>query len=322
MIEQKPDIDRKYQDRLRSIPAPGAGCHPELLGVANLGIIAGRTPDVIFADIREAVPSGTRRLSDREIHDAIHKAHMDCKPVGGSYQRYRPVKVKPRINDGEARRGAIIAQASVSDEADLWESSRIRIDWTPEQDPAVFIGALFDPEDYLFIGDRIEPGIIGKNIRRAADWIKFFQSGGQAGPFIIVNPLSGRPEPKKTGDGETFRGDSNVSSYRYALAEFDTLSREDQIRFWTSAKLSIAALVDSGGKSIHAWLRMPSSIKTAADWQTQIKHGLYDKALIPMGVDSACSNPARLARLPGVLRDTGRFQKILWLNAEIGGNLQ
>ncbi len=172
---------------------------------------------------------------------------------------------------------------------------------------------MFEPSDLLFIGERLEPGIIGQNIRTAAAWIKFFQSGGKTAPFIIINPFTGKPAPKKGGDGETFRGDNNINSFRYCLVEFDNLNREEQIRFWTAAKLPIMALMDSGGKSIHGWIKL-TNINSISDWQREIKQKLYDQYLIPLGVDPACSNPARLSRLPGHLRDTGKYQRILWLN--------
>jgi len=45
----------KYQVSLSSMPEPGGnGCHPALLGTANLGILAGLDQEAIFSDIRQA----------------------------------------------------------------------------------------------------------------------------------------------------------------------------------------------------------------------------------------------------------------------------
>jgi len=134
-------------------------------------------------------------------------------------------------------------------------------------------------------------------------------------PHIIIPPLNGLPGGKKAGEGTTYRGDGNVKTFKYCLAEFDTLSREDQIQFWTAVKLPIVCLIDSGGKSIHAWLKVSelAQVERLEQWATHIKRRLYDQGLIPLGVDSACSNPSRLSRLPGHLRDTGKNQRILWL---------
>jgi hypothetical protein len=306
----------KYSEKLHNMPAPGEGCHTSLLGAANYGIMTGIHPEEIFSDIRASIPYGKRKISDSEIHDAINRAIKDVTlPKGQKYRRYLKPKPKPVINDGVATLRRIIDQSKIHEEVDLWEMSPIRIDWPPEDDTVLFLSVMFEPLDLLFIGERLEPGIIGRNIRTAKDWIDYFQTGGKTAPFIIVNPLTGEAAPKKTGDGETFRGDGNIKTFRYCLVEFDNLTREEQIRFWTSKEvneLPIAALVDSGGKSIHGWIRTPS-INSINDWQREIRGKLYEQGLIPLGVDSACSNPSRLSRLPGHLRDN-KYQRLLWLN--------
>ena len=308
----------KYRDRLAAIPAPGGGCHTSLLGVANLGVMSGLGRDRIFHDLRTAIPQGQRHIPDSEILAAIHKAMLDHKTTGTlsnseTYQSYRAAE--PVISDGKGALQAILKQSKISDEADLWESSPIRLDWEPQEDAGKFLFALFDPDDLIFIGGRHDTGNLGGTIRQAAEWIKHFQNGGTGGPFIIINPLNGLPVEKKTNDGVTYRSDGNVKTFKYCLAEFDTLSREDQILFWTAVKLPLACLIDSGGKSIHAWLKVSelAQVERLEQWATHIKGRLYDQGLIPLGVDSACSNPARLSRLPGHLRDTGKYQRILWL---------
>jgi hypothetical protein len=57
------------------------------------------------------------------------------------------------------------------------------------------------------------------------------------------------------------------------MAEFDTQSREDQIRFWSVAKLPVVALIDSGGKRIHAWLDVQkmAKVETKERWVKEIE---------------------------------------------------
>jgi len=305
----------RYQERLANIPAPGGGCHVSLLGVANLGIMGGIDPETLFHEIRQAIPEGARRISDQEIHAAIRRAMNDHLPTGETYNRYKLQKPEPSIKNGKTALQNIIKQSKISDEADLWEDSPVRLDWEPQEDAGKFLFVMFEPNDLIFIGERHEAGTLGGTIRPSAAWIKYFQAGGQTAPHIIINPLSGESALTKSGDALTYRGDNNVKAFKHCLVEFDDLSREDQIRFWTSPaarKLPVACLVDTGGKSIHAWLRL-SGIRSMDDWAKEIKSKLYDQFLIPLGVDAACSNPARLSRLPGHLRD-GKYQRILWMN--------
>ena len=261
-------------------------------------------------------PEGSRRIFDREIQDAINKAIADH--IGGTFTpRPRPVSI---VKDGAAALKRIIEQSDITDEADIWELSPIRIWGEPQDDTILFLLARFEPDNYIYIGDQYDDGILGDTLRTRNEWIVYFQGGGATKPYLIVNPLSGLPAPMKSNpDEESYRGDNNVIKYRYALVEFDNLSREDQLRFWTAAKLPIVALIDSGGKSIHAWLNVEklAPVTTAEEWESSIKNRLYDRLLTPLGVDTACSNPSRLSRLPGHYREEkGKYQRLLWIAPE------
>jgi hypothetical protein len=315
-LNYKPTLKARYQDRLRNMPHPGEGRHFALLAIANLGVMAGAPLEQIHEDIRAAV-AGTQTIPDGEISATIKKAVSDHSVEGSNY--CPPPKPAPIVQDGQAALRRIIDQGKISDDADLWEASTIRLYDPPEKDPIILLTVLFKPDELIFIGDRLEPGIIGRNIRPMVEWVEFFQNSGKAGPFIIINPLTGEPAPKKSGDGDSLRCDGSIGSFRHCLVEFDNLSREDQTRFWSAARLPILALIDSGGKSIHAWLDVSklSKVSNCEQWNEKIKLGLYEKALIPLGVDRACCNPARLARLPGYIRqETGKFQRLLWLSPE------
>jgi hypothetical protein len=306
----------RYREALGSIPAPGGGgCHTALLSVANLGILAGIDPQQLLDDIRAAIPRGGRAVPDREITDAIRKALADHT---GTPFTPRP-RPQPIVRDGAAALRALIKQGTVSTEVDLWERSPVRLLNMPQDDPTLLLSTLYRPDDLVWIGERHDAGILGSTVRPAAAWIDHFRNGGQTAPHIIPNPLTGTPAPMKSGDGETLRGDANVQAFRFCVVEFDTLDRESQIRFWSAARLPIVALIDSGGKSVHAWLDVAglAAVATADQWDAQIKARLYDRILTPLGCDRACSNPARLSRLPGHYRgDRGAYQRLLWLSAE------
>lgn len=306
----------RYNSALNSIPAPGGnGCHPALLGVANLGAIAGIEPARIFSDIRNAIPPGRRHASDKEIQVTVSKAVREHS--GKSFTpEPRPA---PIVADGKATLRKIIDQAIIDNEVDLWEASPVRLYDDPKQDAALLLRTLYRPDDLLFIGDRAEPGILGQTIRPAADWITYFQTGGATAPHIIINPLTGKLAPVKGSDKMTLRGDACIKDFRFCLVEFDNLSFSDQIKFWSAVKLPICALIHSGGKSIHAWLQVSklADVTTHDQWDSIIRDRLYARVLKPLGVDGACSNPARLSRLPGHYRtEKKQMQKILWLSPE------
>jgi len=115
-------LDR-YNDNLTNPRPPGTGCHGWLMSTATLGIMSGKDPHEIHDDVRRVIPTGTRRISDREIQDAISKAMSDHN--GGTFTpRPRPA---PAVQDGQAALRRIIDQAKIMTEVDLWESSPIRL---------------------------------------------------------------------------------------------------------------------------------------------------------------------------------------------------
>ena len=63
----------------------------------------------------------------------------------------------------------------------------------------------------------------------------------EAGAWIRINPLDGK-----------YVNRENVMKFNYVLVESDQIGQEEQIQFYEQWRLPIAALVNSGSKSIHA----------------------------------------------------------------------
>jgi len=195
-------------------------------------------------------------------------------------------------------------------EADIWEASPVRLDTAPAQDAVMLLQALYVPDDVLFIG-----GAFGRTVTRVGEWIKHIENVEWVPPHVIPNPLTGAIGMTK-GGRPSFRADACVKSFRFAVAEFDDLSRDDQIRFWWAVELPICALIDSGGKSLHAWIRV-DGVQTEARWTDLVERQLFGGYLVPLGCDAACRNEARLSRLPGHFRaEKGRWQRLLYLAPE------
>lgn len=111
----------------------------------------------------------------------------------------------------------------------------------------------------------------------------------EAGAWIRFNPLDGKGVK-----------DENVTDYRYALIESDELDLEKQNAIIRELELPVAALVYSGGKSLHAIVRVEamdySEYRKRVDYLYKVceKNGLR--------VDRQNKNPSRLSRMPGVVR--------------------
>ena len=140
-----------------------------------------------------------------------------------------------------------------------------------------------------------------------AEWItKFFGpeavgaskfAGTDSGAWIRINPFT----------VDDFTGTDNaVSNYRHVLVEFDKKAKAEQVAIFQQSNLPISLLVDSGGKSIHAWVRVDA--ETKQQWEER-RNTVYDY-LSDHEPDPQNKNPSRWSRLGGVFRGENE-QKIV-----------
>lgn len=177
----------------------------------------------------------------------------------------------------------------------------------PYQMAIKYLETLFEPDDVvgyvhsaIYKGDRQKwvPANAGAWRKRddiIADLKKFknFDAFGsmndEAGAWIRINPLDGKGA-----------GDKNVTRYTYALAEADSMPIEEQKKLLINLKLPIAALVESGGKSVHAIVKVGASDE--AEYKQRVAFLFSKLAEHNFIVDTNNANPSRLSRLPGAMR--------------------
>ena len=314
MKTKQSPIDR-FNAALANLPeSGGGGLHTSLLGVCNHGIAAGLSDAEIFNAVRPAI-HGSRRVPDSEIEKAIRRARKDVASAPPQHTKQcrhisTPPRPKKRIDGNlvmQRFRTMAREKYAIYSDAELWELSPIRLTDEPAADAQLLLETLYAPDEYLFIGNRYDT-----QVKQVREWLtdeKLTQY-----PHFIPNPLTGEPGKTKSGK-QSYRADSCVKDFRFALVEFDGLSRQDQIAFWLTADLPVSALIDSGGKSIHGLVRV--DVPDRRTWERAIEGGLFDY-LTPIGADPACRNEARLSRLPGHFRaEKGRWQRILYLAPEV-----
>lgn len=122
----------------------------------------------------------------------------------------------------------------------------------------------------------------------------------EAGAWIRFNPLDGKGVKNE-----------NVTDFRYALVESDTMDLEKQNAIMRELELPIAIMVHSGKKSIHAIVKVDAAnyeeYRKRVDYLYNVckKNGL--------NIDNQNRNPSRLSRMPGVERN-GKKQFIIDTN--------
>ena len=119
----------------------------------------------------------------------------------------------------------------------------------------------------------------------------------EMGAWIRFNPLNGKGIKNE-----------NVTDYRYALVESDSISLEKQNALLRELELPIAILVHSGKKSLHAIVKVDAS--TYEEYRKRVDFLYTVCKKNGLEVDQQNKNPSRLSRLPGVTRN-GRQQFIV-----------
>ena len=148
------------------------------------------------------------------------------------------------------------------------------------------------------------------------DWRKRIETKGgiercfstKLGLFVRINPMR-----------EGGAANADVTSYRHALVEFDRnnegekIPKEVQFGAIISSGLPVTVVIDSGNKSIHAWVRVDAPDATEYRRRVDI---IWDW-LEGLSLDKQNKNPSRLSRCPDGWRTVDgepRQQRLLALN--------
>ena len=188
--------------------------------------------------------------------------------------------------------------------------------WSPAWEITHYLEALFQPDEFVGIctesyrqEDESRKPTKGQYRRKVKDIIKGLKKWGEdigkvigdadpeTGAWVRFNPLD--------GEGVT---DKNVTAYRYALIESDSMPIPQQYALLQELKLPIRILVHSGKKSLHAIVKIDAE---DYDEYKQRVNWLYDICeRNKLKLDRQNRNPSRLSRLPGIMRN-GRPQYIV-----------
>lgn len=158
---------------------------------------------------------------------------------------------------------------------------------------------LFEEGDMVWAGNMHDTGKPkhASNFRSAGCWLAGEQPQG-----MLTCPASFR-------SNSISRSNDNVLHRRFLVVESDVLSRDQvgAVFKWLRDEvgLNLRAVVDTAGKSLHAWFDYP---KAAVVDQLRV-------VLPQLGCDPGLFRPSQPCRLPGALRD-GRYQKLIYLAPE------
>jgi hypothetical protein len=185
-------------------------------------------------------------------------------------------------------------------EADFWEKSDPHPleDW--HDDWRLMFAILYDETDWIGIKSTIEGA---PTIKRRNDLLRGSSITGSS-LFVCLNPVQ---------PGATQLRNADISAWRFLLLENDRCNLDEQAALLAAAPLPIAAIITSGNRSLHAWLRVNAPDEST--WR-KIAAVVFDR-FAPAGFDPKCGTPSRLGRLPGFPRpETKGQQRLLYLASQ------
>lgn len=169
---------------------------------------------------------------------------------------------------------------------------------------AAWLDALFDPADRIVVSTDIFNLRVHDVFAFDPPW-----RGSRRGVYVKVNRLVA-DEPSGVGGGVR----DVDCAHTHLMMELDKCPVPLQEALWGALVhlgLPVVSVVDSGGKSLHAILRVPES--TAAKYR-EMGLALAD-LLLPFLPDLTSINPSRYTRLPGFMRGD-KEQRLLYLNPD------
>ena len=183
--------------------------------------------------------------------------------------------------------------------SDLWELSPYHLEPDPAGNFCAFMRTLWRPHEIVWCGANEDSGQPRHrdNFKPAAAWVEL---GAPVGPQTCG--FSFKP-------GCYSRRREFIEARRHLVLESDVLTHGQaaSVFMWVKERLRLPlrAVVDTGGKSLHAWFAVPDAQRL----------GELQGVLPAAGMDAkVLKNAGMPVRVPGWMRDTGRLQSLLYLD--------
>lgn len=298
------------RNSLASPPSAGAGVHGWLFSMARQ-LHAHMSPDGVRGALTAATAQCGRRVTDREIRDAVKNSYEVRWTAGGDSGR-RDATGGPRPS---SRRGAgdespavserwpafsarerecriTEARAAVSELADLWERSPV----CPDRDgPDDWLDWLFPDADWLCLA--VDHPATART-RRAERWT--FGPADGCG-LVVPSPMTG-PSGITLDGKRAHRCLGNTGPRRWLVIEFDKGTADEQAALhWHLDQCAAAAgwprlclACHSGRKSLHGWYGLCGAESVSRDLMAYA---------VTLGADPSTWNRSQLVRLPGGRRE-------------------
>jgi hypothetical protein len=178
--------------------------------------------------------------------------------------------------------------------------------------PAAFLEQLYRPGEHVVV-------FTSQQSQGQCLWPNgAIPDGSEDGVWFLCQPVDGKTYPNPRNLDKitkepiaSRRSEESVTSWRYLVIESDEANARDWMGALVQLPLAIAAIYTSGGRSIHALVRVNAPSKH--EWDSIAR--AMKPILVTLGADPKSLSAVRLTRLPGCRR-RDQMQKLLYLNPD------
>jgi hypothetical protein len=272
--------------------------HNALLRAASLA----EKPEVAIAVVADRIKASGGSYSASKLQSQMRRAY---EFVHGGAVLTSALVNSPQLAFDPQKLKELAKKAAPVPRERLRQASPVAV---AEVDSGAFLNSLYEPGEHILVfTDYFSQGEV------------LFEAGATNpalpkltadGAWFLVNPVNSHSYPNPRQENKpSRRSEESVTSWRYLILESDVAPEDQWLACLVQLPIKISAIYSSGGKSIHALVRVDARSK--AEWDTiaaQMK-----PILVPLGADPAAMTGVRLSRLPGVKRGTV-LQELLYLN--------
>ena len=268
---------RKLKAWLRKKENPKQQLHKTLFALSCMCREAGLSAEHAVIVVKAyAAGNMARRAGERECRSAVASAYQGTYVVGPKWP------------------GPVAGLIAEVDTYPVQVPAPVMSGKSPE----FFLEVLFPGDPLLCVGATA----YALDTRPLSEW----QGMLRPMQFIVPSPMTAVTGPRKEDGRESFHAESNTGPRKYLVTEFDGPTKPQQMARIRSLEafggLELVCVVDSAGKSLHAWWR-------AGD--ESLNRNFFERAC-KLGADERLWLRSQFARLPGGTRDGRRQEVILW----------
>lgn len=300
-------------------PCPGIGKHTKRNGKADCKVVcepvpqgSGTLPPGVYcfhngcaAEVDAASFAVRSALGKRTSVGKVRPVRPFVMPTRPKAPKFDPAKLE-----------AVASKLQNLDDVWFWNRSDASINL---QCPAAVLHRLYRPGEKVVIFDVFESQ--GRAIwMHPGEWenpraLDRFSTGKENGVWFLCNPVNG-DYVLNDNENRSRRSWQTVTAWRYLVLESDEANPAHWLSALAQMPLRIAAIYTSGGKSIHALVRVDAGSK--AEWDVIADE--LKPPLITLGADRKAITAVRLTRLPWCeRREKQAMQRLLYINPNPDG---